>query len=136
MDQRPIFITATDHTRLMQLLTASNPGSERSSLRDLVSELKRAVIVPSDRIPPDIVTMRSRVRIADRATGEESEVTLVFPKEADVDRGLISVLAPVGTALLGYRAGDTVEWKVPAGVRSIEIREILYQPEAAGDMHR
>ena len=61
------------------------------------------------------------------------EVTLVFPADADIDAGKLSVLSPVGTALLGYAEGDTVEWEVPAGKRRIRIEKILYQPEAAGD---
>jgi regulator of nucleoside diphosphate kinase len=61
--------------------------------------------------------------------------TLVFPAEADYERGRLSVLAPIGMALLGYRAGETVEWKVPSGVRRLKIEQVLYQPEAAGDYH-
>lgn len=106
---------------------------ESGSMRDLVAELNRAVIVPPREIPPDIVTMRSRVRIKNYTTNEESVLTLVFPNEANLDDGKISVLAPVGTALLGYRVGDAVEWNVPAGQRKIEILEIMHQPEAAGE---
>jgi regulator of nucleoside diphosphate kinase len=60
---------------------------------------------------------------------------VVFPSEADSEQGKISILAPVGTALLGYRVGDTVEWKLPGGLRRLKIERILYQPEAAGDYH-
>ena len=59
----------------------------------------------------------------------------VFPKEADIDRGRLSVISPVGTAILGYTEGDTIEWKVPSGKRRIKIEKVLYQPEAAGDYH-
>jgi regulator of nucleoside diphosphate kinase len=135
MDARIIVITKTDHTRLKQLLDNPVLLHERSSMRDLVTELNRAVIVPPREIPPDIVTMRSRVKIKDRTTNEEAELTLVFPNEANLNDGKISILAPIGTALLGYRVGDVVEWNVPAGPRSIEILEIMYQPEAAGDYH-
>jgi regulator of nucleoside diphosphate kinase len=135
MDERTIVITKTDHTRLMQLLDNPVLSREKSSMRDLVTELNRACIVPPREIPPDIVTMRSRVRIKDRTTNEESVLTLVFPNEANLDDGKISIIAPIGTALLGYRVGDVVEWSVPAGPRSIEILEIIYQPEAAGDYH-
>jgi regulator of nucleoside diphosphate kinase len=135
MDERTIVITKTDHTRLMQLLDNPVLSREKSSMRDLVTELNRARIVPPREIPPDIVTMRSRVRIKDRTTNEESVLTLVFPNEANLDDGKISIIAPIGTALLGYRVGDVVEWSVPAGPRSIEILEIIYQPEAAGDYH-
>jgi regulator of nucleoside diphosphate kinase len=61
--------------------------------------------------------------------------TLVFPEDADIDQNRISVLAPIGTAMLGYSVGDTIEWPVPEGLRRIQVKEILYQPEAAGDYH-
>lgn len=135
MDARIIEITKTDQMRLLQLLDNPVLLRERSAMRDLVTELNRASIVPPREIPADIVTMRSRVRIKDRTTNEESVLTLVFPNEANLDDGKISILAPIGIALLGYRVGDRVEWTVPAGQRSIEILEIMYQPEAAGDYH-
>lgn len=135
METRNIVITKTDQKRLLQLLDNPVLLRERGSVRDLVSELNRAVIVPPTEIPPDIVTMRSRVRIKDRVSNEESVVTLVFPNEANLDDGKISVLAPVGIALLGYRVGDIIEWNVPAGPRSFEIIDIMYQPESAGDYH-
>ena len=135
MDARIIVITKTDQMRLLQLLDNPVLLQERSAMRDLVTELNRANIVPPREIPADIVTMRSRVRIKNRTTNEESVLTLVFPNEANLDDGKISILAPIGIALLGYRVGDRVEWTVPAGQRSIEILEIMYQPEAAGDYH-
>jgi len=73
--------------------------------------------------------------LASAAVAREMLLHLVFPSEADFKLGKISILAPIGTALIGYRAGDTVEWKVPAGIRRLRIDEILYQPEAAGDHH-
>ena len=135
MDARIIVITKTDQMRLLQLLDNPVLVREKSAMRDLVTELNRARIVSPREIPPDIVTMRSRVRIKDRTTNEESVLTLAFPGEANLDEGKISILAPVGVALLGYRVGDIVDWNVPAGSRSIEILEIIYQPEAAGDYH-
>jgi regulator of nucleoside diphosphate kinase len=77
--------------------------------------------------------MNSQVRVKDMDSKTEMVFTLVFPAEADYEQGRLSVLAPVGTALLGYRAGEIVEWKVPGGVRKLRIEQILYQPEAAGD---
>jgi len=79
--------------------------------------------------------MNSRVILQDVDTDEEMNYVLVFPKDADVSKGAISVLAPVGTAILGYSKGDVIEWRVPAGMRRIRIKEILYQPESAGDFH-
>ncbi len=65
-------------------------------------------------------------------SGKEMTIQLVFPSEADYERGKISIMAPIGTALIGYGVGDTVEWRVPAGIRRLKIQEVLYQPEAAG----
>jgi regulator of nucleoside diphosphate kinase len=59
--------------------------------------------------------------------------SLVFPNEADADEGRISILAPVGTAMIGYRVGDVIEWQVPSGLRRLKVEEIIYQPEASGD---
>ena len=86
-------------------------------------------------MPHDVVTMNSRVQLVDLDTGEAMTYTLVFPDDADLRQGKISVLAPIGTAMLGYRVGDTFEWRVPAGLRRLKIEAILYQPEAAGDYH-
>jgi len=79
--------------------------------------------------------MNSRIRVRDLASGGRDDVPMVFPGDADIERNKISILAPIGTALLGYRVGDIVEWEAPAGLKRMRIEEILYQPEAAGDLH-
>jgi len=79
--------------------------------------------------------MNSKVRLRDVGRQEEMVYWLVFPGNADPDQNKISILAPIGTALLGYRVGDIIEWKVPAGVTKLKVEEILYQPEATGDSH-
>ncbi|TLD41076.1 MAG: Regulator of nucleoside diphosphate kinase [Candidatus Jettenia ecosi] len=137
MKQREIFITKFDKDRLDELIeVAETFGSHsRQDLQDLQKELERARIISSKEVPSNVVTMNSRVLLHDTDTSEEMTYTLVFPKDADVESGLISVLAPIGTAILGYREGDNIEWKVPSGRRSISIKKILYQPEAAGDFH-
>jgi len=84
-------------------------------------------------VPPDVITMNSRVRLYDLDADEELIFTLVFPEDADPAENKISVLAPIGMAMLGYRVGDTFEWEVPAGISRLRVLEILYQPEAAGD---
>jgi regulator of nucleoside diphosphate kinase len=105
----------------------------RSETTDgLERELDRAHVVDSKAIPKDVVTMNSRVRFADVCTGDERVCTLVFPGDANIDQNKISVLAPIGTAMLGYRVGDTIEWRVPSGDKQVRIEEILYQPEAVG----
>lgn len=123
--------------RLEKLLmgTRRRSGRGREYLQALMEELDWANVVSCRDIPKDIVTMRSRVRVRDLDSGEERVLTVVFPWEADSGRGKISVLAPIGTALLGHRVGDTVEWQVPRGMRRLKIEEILYQPEAAGEYH-
>ena len=80
-------------------------------------ELVRAVVVPRDEIPADIVTMNSRVVFEDETTGERREITLVYPKQADIASGKVSVLVPVGTALLGVRIGQSIDWELPNGAK-------------------
>jgi len=137
MQPRRIFITEYDKERLEKILPATPDSTNRNrqDLRNLAKELARAKIVPPERIPPDVVTMNSRVILRDLDSNETITYTLVFPKDADIGAGAISVLAPVGTAIIGYAVGDVIEWPVPGGTRRIRIEQILYQPEAAGDFH-
>jgi regulator of nucleoside diphosphate kinase len=133
--RRTLYITQFDKERLEELMGVARffGGSSRADLQDLEEEMKRAHIVSPQEIPSDVVTMNSQVLLCDIDTLETMTYTLVFPKDADIDSGSISVLAPVGTAILGYRQGDIVEWPVPAGIRRLRIEKVLYQPEAAGD---
>lgn len=139
MEYRDIYITEFDLNRLIELLDVglSFRGSKSASehLDSLKEELTRAhIVLPAD-IPPDAVTMNSRVRLSDMSKAEKLVYTIVFPRDADAATGRISILAPVGTAILGCRVGDIIEWQVPAGNRRLKIEEVLYQPEAAGDYH-
>jgi regulator of nucleoside diphosphate kinase len=139
MKHRDIYITEFDLSRLTELLevglTFRDNKSDSQHLDSLKEELDRAHIVMPKDIPVDVVTMNSRVRLSDMSKEDEQVYTLVFPRDADATTGKISVLAPVGTAILGYRVGDMIEWQVPAGKRKLKIVEVLYQPEAAGDYH-
>ena len=130
-----IHITELDYDRLTGLIdrTRESNGVDREYLNKLETELDRGEIVDPKDIPANVVTMRSQVRLKDLVSGESNTYSLVFPTEADFARGKISVLAPIGTAILGYRQGDTIEWPVPSGLRRLKIEEILYQPESAGD---
>ncbi len=132
---KKITLTRRDHERLKALVEVDpNPSDpDREVLQDLRTELDRALIVESKKVGADIVTMNSRVRIQDLDTGEEKEYTLVYPLAADISQGKISILVPLGTALIGYRTGDVVEWKVPGGIRKFKIKKVLDQPEASGD---
>ncbi|HEX6210199.1 MAG TPA: nucleoside diphosphate kinase regulator [Methylomirabilota bacterium] len=135
MEHRDIWVTDVDLGRLRQLLEAARTGStrDREHLDQLAEELGRAHVVAASDIPPDVVTMHSRLRLRDLDSGKDMVFTLVFPSDADADQGKISVLAPLGTAVLGFRRGDTFEWHVPGRVRRLQVAEVLYQPEAAGD---
>jgi regulator of nucleoside diphosphate kinase len=137
VENRTIYITQFDMARLReQILQARRLTSGTlPSLAKLDAELNRATVVDATSVPPDVITMNSRVRLLDLDTGEEMVFTLVFPAEADITESKISVLAPIGTAMLGYRAGDTFTWEVPDGERTLQVKELLYQPEAAGDYH-
>ena len=137
MSKRHIFVTANDLRRLDELLSVAETFNyrDRNDLKSLESELRRAKIVESRDVPNTVVTMNTRLRFLDLNDGTITEVTLVFPSDANIDEGKMSVLSPIGTALLGYAKGDTIEWTVPAGTRRIQIEDILYQPEAAGDIH-
>ena len=130
-----IYITEPDYQRLSGLIdrTRERSNSDREYLNKLEAELDRAEIVDPKNMPADVITMRSRVRLKDLVSGETNTYSLVFPTEADFAEGKISVLAPIGTAILGYKRGDTIEWPVPSGLRRLKVEEILYQPESAGD---
>jgi regulator of nucleoside diphosphate kinase len=138
MKEREIYVTALDVERLRKLLEGVRLWSsrDREHLEALEGELDRAHVVAPQEIPGDIVTMNSAVLVRDLDTDAEMALTLVFPSDTGLELGKISILAPVGTALLGYRVGDTIEWKVPGRVRRLRIERMLYQPEAAGDFHR
>ncbi len=129
-----IYITEPDYDRLSALIEKARDGKggDREYLNKLEAELDRAEIVDPKDIPANVITMRSTVRLKDLVTGDENTYSLVFPTEADFSQGKISVLAPIGTAILGYRSGDTIEWNVPSGLRRLKVDEVIYQPEAAG----
>ena len=128
---RKIIITETDRKRLNAVIGARNVSErERTELKALQHELERAEVIPPNEIPADVITMYSRAALRDLDTNETMEFTLVFPHEADIDAGKISVLAPLGTAMLGYRVGDDFEWQVPNGIRRLKVTDVVFQPEA------
>jgi regulator of nucleoside diphosphate kinase len=132
MKTRNIIITAPDHARLSGMIAfATLSERESREARALEAELKSAEIVPPEAVPPDVVTMNSRASLLDLDTGERMEFTLVLPGEADVAEGKISVLAPIGAGMLGYRVGDSFERHAPDGMRRLKVTEVSYQPEAA-----
>jgi regulator of nucleoside diphosphate kinase len=134
MTQRRILITEDDMARLKALVQGDRGSMRRDQkhLAELQQELERAEVVTAAEIPADRVTMHSTARIRDLATDAREVYTVVFPFEADLARRRISVLAPVGTALIGYSAGDVIEWATPGGTRRLQIEAVLFQPEADG----
>lgn len=134
---RQIFITDYDMQRLGELIQNANskPSRDGRYLEELREELLKAELVDPADIPRDVITMNSKVSLQDMSSGEDFAYTLVFPGDADLDSGRISVLAPVGTAMIGYRKGDRITWSVPGGVKKLKVKKIIYQPEAAGDYH-
>lgn len=132
MKTKNIVITEADYVCLQRLVESSRLFRRRDAkhLDDLEQELERAAIMKTGEVPSDVVTMNSRVRVKDLNSGRVTTYQIVFPGEADIAKNRISVLAPIGTGLLGYRAGTTVEWQVPSGMRRFHILEVEYQPEA------
>lgn len=130
----PIVMTPTDNARLHALLEqlAERDQIDPQSLEQLEEELARARIVDEAELPTDVVTMDTEVVVLDVDTGEEQRLRVVFPHMADVERGYISVLAPMGLAVLGCREGDEVTWRTPGRERRLRIHRVLYQPEAQG----
>lgn len=135
MSERIIQITQPDREKLLRLIEAHGKRNTRDQqhLEMLAEELERAEVVQPYEISADAVTMHSRVLVRDLNNGVESSYTLVFPADADITQGKISILAPIATALLGYREGDEIGWPTPGGWRRLMIVKVLYQPEAAGD---
>lgn len=120
-------LTELDHARLSKLQDAARGGA----LADLLAE---ADLVPSQRVPADVVTMYSQVLVRDHASGEVRKLTLCYPGDAEPDAGFISVLSPMGAALIGRRVGERVRSALPAGLeREMTLEAILFQPEASGD---
>lgn len=133
-----LVVSRLDCERLEALLEAtSTPGPECAALE---AELSRAQILEPAQMPSDVISMNSTARLCvldGDQRGDERELTLVYPRDADGRADRVSILAPVGSALLGLRIGDSIDWPVPGG-RSVrlEVLSIAYQPEAAGELHR
>lgn len=128
---RKIYLTDQDLERLQGLIDHSHPTPEMDALQ---GEIDRAIVVTQEMIPPNVVTMNSIVRFKDLDRDQEMEVTLVYPRSASIEKGRLSILAPVGVALIGLSKDDTIEWPMPGGkTKRLKILSILYQPEASGD---
>ena len=124
MNHTPIYITRDDYSKLRLLVTTALHSNATAAMRKLREELDRAAVIDSAAIPEGVVTMHSTVEFEDLGSGEVEEYTLTFPDRADVEAKRLSILAPIGTALIGYRVGDVVRWSTPGGVRQLKIRRV------------
>lgn len=132
----PLLISAYDRQRLLRLVGGMEAANvEDDQLRDVEFEVERAVALRPKSIPPDVVTVNSRVRIRDLESGARTEISIVLPANVDRVAGCISILDPLGFALFGRRIGDEIRLASDTGERRVLLEAIPYQPEAAGDYH-
>jgi regulator of nucleoside diphosphate kinase len=126
MTKRTIYMTQSDLRRLQPLVKSARAYGmgDQEALERLQEEMDRAVLCDPMDLPEDTVTMNARVTVTDLDTKRQSEYTIVFPREANYEKHRISVLAPIGTALLGYRTGEEVEWPTPGGMRRFRIDRV------------
>tara|TARA_R110002096_G_scaffold361075_3_gene554170 strand:+ start:70064 stop:70471 length:408 start_codon:yes stop_codon:yes gene_type:complete len=128
-----VVLTQVDYARLVRLLETIG---DRDDLAALGEEVDRAEVAASEAVPNTLVTMNSTMRFRDETTLKESELTLVYPGDADVKKNRVSVLAPIGSALIGLSVGDTIDWALPLGRKTtLRVIDVVYQPEAAGHTH-
>lgn len=136
MTMPAIKITSSDYDRLDTLL-ARPQYRHLAAATALRQELERAEVVAPEQMPAGVITMHSTARCVEEGEGREYELTLVYPTESDGTAGRVSVLAPVGTAMLGLAAGQEIDWPGPGGqVLRLHVLAVTYQPEAAGDFSR
>ena len=130
MKTDPTIIASDDIDRLAQLVRTlrQSPSTDQQQLDLLDEALQNAESVSSERVPMDVIRMNSRFRVLDVDSGKRLRYTLVFPQSANISEGRISILAPVGTAVLGRRRGDVVEAKVPGGSRRLRIERVWHRP--------
>lgn len=130
-------LTELDHARLRRLLPRTRAALREPGLAGLQSALDNAELIRAQAVPPDVVTMHSRVELAVPGTGRRQVLTLCYPADANPAAGCVSVLSPAGAALLGLRVGALARWRAPGGEElQAELVAVLFQPEAAGDFTR
>ncbi len=133
-----ITITSRDSNRLLRLVeTSMEEPRLRRVAEFLDEELARAEVIPPEAVKPTLVTMNSRVEYEDLMTGQRRSIVLVYPEDADADAGRLSVLSPVGAALLGLSEGQEITWRLADGLpRRLKILKVHFQPEATGQYDR
>ena len=130
---KKIFITKSDKHKLLEIIDKEAKYEDLKTnqyLKALEAEINRADVTSLEQLPSNIITMNAKVILLVGDT--EEEISLVYPSEADISENKISVLSPIGTAILGYCEGSIIEWKVPNGTVQIKVKKVLFQPEALG----
>ncbi len=132
--EEKIVVTELDAIRLKNLIIcySNDKKTDTKNLKYLRKEIERAEIIKSKQIASDIVTMNSIVEIYNHHSKKDITIKVVYPMEADYRKGNISILSPLGSALLGYKEGDRVCFDAPGGNVEVHINSITYQPEANG----
>jgi len=134
---KPKLIVSSLDTERLEALLDSLPSGMAGVKHRLLEELARAEIVEPDEMPPNVVTMNSKVRFGIDQPAQEFCMTLAYPKDIGPDGDQVSVLSPVGSALLGLSSGDRIEWSRPNGVLfEVTVLDVVYQPEREGELHR
>lgn len=128
----PIYLTKLDGDRLLRLVQLERQKHGNERIAALSNKLTGAHLVAAEDMFPDVVTMHSRVRLREVTTSTDLEITLVYPQFADITARKISILAPVATAILGCRIGDTVNWSLPKGKATYRVEALLHRPEMTG----
>lgn len=130
-------ISSLDAARILLCIEKARSGGMQVpvNLTPLQNELDRAKKVQPEKIPGDVVTMNSIVKLHNSKTNQTMEIQIVYPQDADIAKKKVSIFAPVGTALLGNRKGSSVLWTTPSGSVELKILDIIYQPEASGDLN-
>jgi len=131
MNHTPIYISRDDYSKLRLLIATALYSRASTALAKLRDELDRAAVIDPAAFPTDIVTMNSTVEFEDLGSHEIEEYTITFPENAEIERRRISILAPIGTALIGCRVGDLVKWSTPGGIRQLKVRRVTAATPAA-----
>ena len=129
--EKELLITEFDLDRLESLLDMCwrRSGFDEKNLELLQKKISNCIVVPPEFIPNNIITMNSTFTVENEVTNEKKTYTLVFPEDADIRGNKISILAPIGVAILGHKVGEFIEWVAPSGLKKMKFIQIHYQPE-------
>lgn len=132
MTEELLLVTEKDYLRLKSLIEGKGP----EEIENLEIELDRAQLLADNEVPSDLVTMNSIFRFENMSENKQMIMSIVYPQESNAQENKVSILAPLGSALLGLRVGQEINWQFPDGkTKKLKVLEILYQPEANGDWH-